>query len=62
MTWTQPVCENRFKEMYPDREPHRLIPQEGEEPDRCCYCGEPATIYVRLDPKTVPFPRVESDE
>lgn len=56
-SWTQPVCENRFRELYPDREPHRMQNLPEEEQDRCCYCGTPTTIYVRLDPKTVPFPR-----
>lgn len=63
MTWTQPVCENKFRELYPGREPHRIkaevLEEEGIELDRCCFCGEPTTIYVRLDPTTVPFPREE---
>lgn len=59
MTWTQPVCENRFRELYPDREPARLkVPYEDFEP--CCFCRTPTNIYVRLDPKTVPFPREET--
>lgn len=56
MTWTQPVCENRFKQMYPDREPHRLVGIPDDERDKCCYCLTPTTIYVRLDPRTVPYP------
>jgi hypothetical protein len=59
MTWTQPVCLNRFYELYPDREPGRLmIPKEEWEP--CCFCRTPTNIYVRLDPSTVPFPREET--
>ena len=31
MTWTQPVCENRFKEMYLGLEPFRIKPEALEE-------------------------------
>jgi hypothetical protein len=55
MTWTQPVCEARWREMYGDREPTRLRIPEAEW-DPCCYCRTPTNIYVRLDPTTVPFP------
>ena len=57
MTWTQPVCDERWEEMYPGRHPYRIRLEEGDEPDRCCYCNRPANIYVRLDPTTVPHPR-----
>jgi hypothetical protein len=58
MTWTQPVCLNRYLDLYPGREPTRLnVPVEEWEP--CCYCRTPTNIYVRLDPTTVPFPREE---
>lgn len=53
MTWTQPVCDNKFKELYPGREPVRVI--GDKEP--CCYCGTLTNIYVRINPATVPFPR-----
>lgn len=61
MTWTQPVCENRFQELNPGRSPviYKLqIPESEWEP--CCFCKEPTNIYVRLDPKTVPYPREET--
>jgi hypothetical protein len=55
MTWTQPVCENRFQMLYPGRVPVRLkIPMDDWDP--CCYCKRLTNIYVRLDPKTVPYP------
>jgi len=63
MTWTQPVCENRFRELYPERAATHLpiyrinVPEEEWEP--CCYCLTPTNIYVRLDPTAVPFPREE---
>lgn len=56
MGWTQPVCENRFKEMYPGREPTRIIVDDGDC-DLCCFCLTPTKIYVRIDPKTVPYPQ-----
>lgn len=56
MVWTQPVCENKFKELNPGRIPLR-INLSGEEPDRCCFCGQPTDIYIRIDPRTVPHPR-----
>jgi hypothetical protein len=59
MTWTQPVCENRFRELYPDKVPHRIW-VESTEWEPCCYCKTPTNIYVRLDPSTVPFPREET--
>lgn len=59
MTWTQPVCAERFHSMYPDREPVRASTTPKEFWDKCCYCQRPTNIYVRLDPKTVPYPREE---
>jgi hypothetical protein len=59
-SWTQPVCENRFFELTGYRIAHRLkIPKEEWEP--CCFCGTPTNIYIRIDPKTVPFPRMEPE-
>jgi hypothetical protein len=61
MTWTQPVCENRFFELYPEKNGYSIVrvklPKEEWEP--CCFCRTPTNIYVRLDPATVPFPREE---
>lgn len=59
--WTQPVCEDRFQQMYPGREPYRLKVEPDEALDLCCYCQRPTVIYVRLDPSTVPFPREPDD-
>lgn len=56
MTWTQPVCEDRFFQIYGHRSVHVLnVPKDQWEP--CCFCRKPTNIYVRLDPKTVPYPR-----
>lgn len=56
MTWTQPVCYDRFKSMYPDREPPRVLGIPEGEQDGCCFCLKKTTIYVRIDPTTVPHP------
>jgi hypothetical protein len=61
MTWTQPVCENKFRELYGQVRPPRLkIPKSEWDP--CCFCRTPTNIYVRLDPTTVPYPREEKHE
>lgn len=61
MTWTQPVCLNKWRELYGNQMPHMLkLPKSEWDP--CCYCREPTNIYVRLDPATVPYPRKEQEE
>ena len=61
MTWTQPVCLDRFYMLYGMREAHALnIPESEWEP--CCFCRRPTNIYTRLDPATVPYPREEPHE
>jgi hypothetical protein len=64
MTFTQPLCLPCWRTDWPDggmdRDP---IPLKAEhaEMETCCLCGRPTNhgIYVRVDPKTVPFPRQE---
>lgn len=57
MTWTQPVCADCFERENPGRQPVRMVDADSE---RCCLCGSMtfAGIYVRKDPKLVPYPRV----
>jgi len=62
VTWTQPVCLDRFYMLYPEWHGKRIahamnLPPEEWEP--CCFCRRPTNIYVRLDPATVPYPREE---
>jgi hypothetical protein len=61
MSWTQPVCVNRWNEMFPDRQVDptdlRYKPYKPMDDNLCCFCGVPTTIYIRIDPATVPFPR-----
>jgi len=70
VTWTQAVCENGWRD-YSQREfgyvrtPSRVqVPFEEEEQreeERCCFCGNvtDSGIFIRIDPKTVPYPRSE---
>lgn len=61
MTWTQPCCGccwqaysyGSFGEV---REAHKVIDPETE---RCCFCGGEAEqgIYVRADPRLIPYPK-----
>lgn len=57
MSWTQPICETCYSQMYPGREAHRIRPEYREQ-EVCCLCGASNLdgIYVRLDPNAVPYP------
>lgn len=61
MSWTQPICDECYSTESPGRDPVRL-----KEPDieRCCVCGTITSsgIYVRRDPRMVPFPRKDPDD
>lgn len=59
MNWTQPICDECWEKESPDREPARFRDAKREI---CCLCGEEheSGIYVRKDPKTVPFPREDA--
>jgi hypothetical protein len=58
MGWTQAVCASCWMERNPDREPVRMLESPVET---CCFCGNLAAsgIYMRIDPKTVPYPSKE---
>jgi hypothetical protein len=61
--WTSPICEDRWWQDYGmggRRDPSRLT-AEAREVERCVFCGRETTsgIYVRVDPATVPFPKLE---
>lgn len=71
-SWTQPLCDPCWADDYGivnddgdvvglSRLPVRLV---DPDPQTCCRCGRSTSggIYVRVDPKTVSFPRVETDE
>lgn len=57
------MCERCWLCRHPRRQPVRLANREPAL-EQCSYCGETtiAGIYLRADPSTVPFPRLEKDE
>jgi hypothetical protein len=61
MSWTQPVCIACWNRDNPDRQ----TAGRGDigTLERCCKCGNntQSGLYVRIDPRTVPFPREETD-
>lgn len=66
MNWSQPICRPCWDDRNPGREPYTINQEYGPvEPERCCYCnallGE-RQIYIRVDPRTVPFPTEEIEE
>jgi hypothetical protein len=54
-SWTQAICAPCFEGMYPDRDPVRIIDADLEH---CVICyGETRDgIYIRIDPKSAPYP------
>jgi hypothetical protein len=60
-SWSQPVCDDDWFKREPTRTPVRIVTRPTE---RCAFCGQitHSGIYVRIDPSTVPFPRVEGFE
>ena len=65
-SFTQPICDNCYKKLYPDRkaafppEPLRINPTI----EICCMCGvaNNDSIYIRIDPSTVLFAKHENKE
>lgn len=57
MNFNQPSCLPCWNARNPDRQPFAVVPAHAVE-ERCAYCGGLTTdgIYVRADPKSVPFP------
>ncbi len=64
MNWTQPRCERCWFDD-PENEniriPVRVITDDPYEWRICAWCGKPtvAGIFVRVDPRTVPYPEEE---
>lgn len=53
--WRQPVCDDCWRMVEGEKAPMRLVdpPQET-----CALCGSSTSsgVYIRLDPRVVPFP------
>lgn len=61
LSWTQPVCNDCWDEDHPDRPSPGL---EAGDAESCCKCDylTRSGIYVRIDPTSVPYPRVEATQ
>jgi hypothetical protein len=61
-TWNQAICETDWWARDPGREPVRFLPAKGRV-ERCSFCGASTTagIFVRVDPRVVPYPREERE-
>lgn len=55
MSWTQAICNDCWDERNPERKSPRKNTGMAE---KCCWCGfgTCSGIYVREDPKVVPYP------
>lgn len=56
MNWTQPICDICWVGLNPERHPIRVTEPEVET---CAFCGNQTyvDIYIRVDPRTVPYPK-----
>ncbi len=61
MGWTQPQCGPCWMKENPGRQATALI-HDVREDEICCTCGmvTHSGIYVRKDPKLVPYPTEET--
>lgn len=55
VSFTQPICRTCWEQRNVGRDPIRVREPPGE---KCCYCGAETFegIYVRVDPRQVPYP------
>lgn len=70
--WTQAICERDWIARNAEWDGGKLVSirrattiRDPESPvEQCCYCGEPTIwgAFIREDPATVPFPRIEVPE
>jgi hypothetical protein len=62
MNWTHGICGDCWNERNLGVEPVRIKPEFAVQ-ERCCYCGKETTsgIYIRADPRTLPYPTKEED-
>lgn len=60
LSWNQPICNTCWWKREPTRSPIRLTTPGYE---RCSFCGNGTAsgIYVRHDPRDVPYPAHEDD-
>jgi hypothetical protein len=60
-SWNAPICWQDWELRHPDRDPVRARYAHAVT---CAYCGEQTDsgIFVRADPRSVPFPPLEDDD
>lgn len=53
--WNQPACNTCWGSHNPGRTTHKLVLAQEEV---CCFCGTSTKsgVYVRVDPRDIPFP------
>lgn len=66
-SWNAAICVADWNMRNPDRLAEPKLGEQkfvGGEVNRCVYCGGGTTsgIFVRVDPRTVPFPALEDDD
>lgn len=56
MIWNQPICLSCWLAKNPHRGPLCVVEPDEET---CCQCGEATSdgIYIRIDPRTIAFPK-----
>jgi hypothetical protein len=71
LSWNQPRCESCWFEVEGDWDGDHLLavrrPVRRPGPtviEQCAWCGRPTFIgiFVRADPASVPFPRLQREE
>jgi hypothetical protein len=64
MSWTQPCCEDCWVVREGARRPNRVTTEHRFVGVQCCFCGRitHSGIYVRVDPRSVPYPGEERSD
>ena len=55
LSWTQPICDDCWRERSPGRGPNKVVDPEKEQCVDCGYATK-SGIYIRLDPTTTQYP------
>jgi hypothetical protein len=62
LSWTQAICDLCWLRQFPGKQPVRARNEMGvSDHEQCCYCGTATEsgIYMRADPYSVRYPRVD---
>lgn len=58
LSWTQPICDDCFDELFPKNANPTRIKPEFQELEKCCWCGKLGIkngLYVRINPQFAPY-------